>query len=266
MSDLKDKRLFLLDMDGTIYLDETLFPAVPEFLQYIRSVGGRYMFLTNNSSRGIDGYLAKMKRLGIPAVPDDFLTSVDAAIFTLKREFPGKKCYVLGTESFLRQLTEAGIPVTVTPDDDVDILLVGFDTELNYQKLIDASKLLLRGVIFLATNPDWVCPTAVGWEPDCGSICEMLGHVNGRKPRFIGKPEPEMVKLALAETGRRPEEALIIGDRVYTDIACGVNAGIDSLFVLSGEGVISDIEKYNVVPSYIRPDIEALYRELTEAN
>ena len=177
---LSEKRLFLLDMDGTLYLDDRLFDRVPDFLSHIRRIGGRYLFLTNNSSRGVEGYMEKLARMGIPSGPEDYLTSVDAAIDHLRRFCPGKKCYVFGTRSFLGQLRDAGIPVTHRLEDDVDILLCGFDRELTFRKLEDACILLNRGVTWLATNPDWVCPTWYGSVPDCGSVCRMLTTATGR--------------------------------------------------------------------------------------
>ena len=264
MASLKDKRLFLLDMDGTLYLDEQLFDKVPEFLDLIRRQGGRYLFLTNNSSRGVDGYMAKMRRLGIETAPEDYMTSADAAEHTLLTEFPGQKCYVSGTASLKAQLRQAGIDVTDTLSDDITVLLSGFDTELTFQKLEDSCILLNRGVTWLATNPDWVCPTWYGSVPDCGSVCQMLERATGKTPRFLGKPQPEMVHLALARTGFGPQQAVVIGDRLYTDVACGVNAGIDSIFVLSGEGVMGDIVKYRINPTWIYQDIAKLYQDLKE--
>ena len=264
MASLKDKRLFLLDMDGTLYLDEQLFDKVPEFLDLIRRQGGRYLFLTNNSSRGVEGYMAKMRRLGIETAPEDYMTSADAAEHTLLTEFPGQKCYVSGTASLKAQLRQAGIDVTDTLSDDITVLLSGFDTELTFQKLEDSCILLNRGVTWLATNPDWVCPTWYGSVPDCGSVCQMLERATGKTPRFLGKPQPEMVRLALTRTGFGPQQAVVIGDRLYTDVACGVNAGIDSIFVLSGEGVMGDIVKYRVNPTWIYQDIAKLYQDLKE--
>ena len=258
------KRLFLLDMDGTLYLDERLFDKVPEFLARVRESGGRYLFLTNNSSRGVEGYIEKLARLGIATGPEDYLTSVDATVDLLRREYPGKKCYAAGTQSFREQLQSAGIPITTTPEKDVDILLSGFDRELTFQKLEDSCILLNRGVTWLATNPDWVCPTWYGSVPDCGSVCQMLERATGKTPRFLGKPQPEMVRLALARTGFGPQQAVVIGDRLYTDVACGVNAGIDSIFVLSGEGVMGDIVKYRVNPTWIYDNIAKLYQDLKE--
>ena len=262
MAELKDKRLFLLDMDGTIYLSETLFDHVPEFLDHVKKIGGRYLFLTNNSSRGVEGYIEKMARLGIATTREDFLTSVDATIGYLKSELAGKKCYVFGTRSFYQQLQAAGIPVTTEREDDVEVLLCGFDTELTFQKLEDACILLQRDVDFVATNPDWVCPTWYGSVPDCGSVCEMLHRATGRRPRVIGKPQPEMVYLALQRTGFAPQQAVMVGDRLYTDIASGVNAGIDTVFVLSGEGVMEDIDTYNIHPTWVMDHIRDLYRSL----
>ena len=266
LPELKEKRLFLLDMDGTIYLDERLFPCVREFLQYVKGCGGRYLFLTNNSSRGVEGYIEKLGRMGIAATAEDFLTSVDATIRCLQTEYPGKKCYVAGTASFKQQLAAAGIPITDHLEDGIDILLSGFDRELTFQKLEDSCILLNRGAEWIATNPDWVCPTWYGSVPDCGSVCRMLTTATGREPRFIGKPKPEMVRLALEKTGFAPEQAVVIGDRIYTDIACGVNAGVDTIFVLSGEGVRADIEKYDVHPTWIYKDIAAVYRDLGGEN
>ena len=261
---LADKRLFLLDMDGTLYLDDRLFDKVPEFLSHVRRIGGRYLFLTNNSSRGVEGYMEKLSRMGIPTAPEDYLTSVDAAIDHLRRFHAGEKCYVFGTRAFYGQLQTAGIPVTDRPEDDVDILLCGFDRELTFRKLEDACILLNRGVMWLATNPDWVCPTWYGSVPDCGSVCRMLTTATGREPLFLGKPQPAMAELALRRTGFSPEQAVIIGDRLYTDVACGINAGIDSIFVLSGEGTEADIAQYCIHPTWIFSDIAALYRQLEE--
>ena len=264
MGRLQDKRLFLLDMDGTIYLDDRLFDGVTAFLSRIREKSGRYLFLTNNSSKGVEGYIEKLNGMGIATGREDYLTSVDAAIDLLRRRYPGRRCYVQGTRSFYDQLAAAGIPVTCDREDGAEILLSGFDRELTFQKLEDSCILLNRGVTWLATNPDWVCPTWYGAVPDCGSVCQMLTNATGRRPTFIGKPQPAMAELAMRRTGFGPSETVLIGDRVYTDIACAVNAGIDSILVLSGEGTREDVEKFGVRPTWIYDDIAAVYREMEE--
>ena len=255
MGQMGAKRLFLLDMDGTIYLDEDLFPGTKPFLTDVKRLGGRYLFLTNNSSKSVKAYVEKLGRLGIEATEEDFLTSVDAMIDHLKGKAPYRRCYVFGTESFRGQLEQAGIPVTDTLSDEVDCLLIGFDTELTFRKLEDACILLNRGVDFIATNPDWVCPTWYGSVPDCGSVCEMLFRATGRRPLVIGKPQPAMVQLAVKKTGYAPEETVMIGDRLYTDVASGVNAGIDTIFVLSGEGTLEDLAASDVKPAWTMQDI-----------
>jgi len=253
------KKLFLLDMDGTIYLDQDLFPCTMPFLEKIREKGGRYLFLTNNSSRSVDAYMEKLGRMGIETTAEDFLTSVNATAAALKKEKPYKNIYVFGTHSLQQQLRQEGFAVTDKLSDEVDCLLCGFDTELTFQKLEDACILLNRGVDFYATNPDWVCPTWYGFVPDCGSVCEMLFRATGRRPRVIGKPRPEMALLAMEKFGYAPEETVMIGDRIYTDVACGLNAGIDSVLVLSGECSREDAEASEEKPTEIRQDLGEIY-------
>ena len=261
---LQRKKLFLFDLDGTLYLGDRLFPSVRELLSAIRARGGQYRFLTNNSSRSVAAYVEKFTRLGVATEAVDFLTSVDALIHYL-REHGGenRRYYVCGTESMKSQLRAAGFTVAERRE-DANALLMGFDTELTFQKLEDACILLERGAVWLATNPDWVCPTWYGSVPDCGSVCRMLTTATGREPTFIGKPQPEMARLAMERTGFSPEQTVLLGDRLYTDIACGVNAGIDTVFVLSGEGTQADIAAYQIHPTWVYPDIGTLYRELEE--
>lgn len=259
MAQLPDKKLFLLDLDGTLYLDDTLFPGTLPFLQRVRERGGRVIYLTNNSSRSPQDYARRLTRLGVEAGAGDFLTSTDALIALLRRRPPYRLCYVLGTDSFREQLRQAGIPVTCRPEEGVDCLLAGFDTELTFQKLEDACLLLSRGVDFYATHPDWVCPTRYGAVPDCGSVCEMLTRATGRKPQeVVGKPRPDMVRLAMERAGCTPEQTLLVGDRLYTDIACGVNAGVDTAFVLSGEGTLDQLGSSKVLPTWVVDDVGVL--------
>lgn len=256
---LKDKQLFLLDMDGTIYLDSELFDGTIEFLETVKKKGGRYLYLTNNSSKSSLDYVAKLDRIGIKSHVDEFLTSTDVTISYILSNYAGKKFYSIGTRSFNKQLSDAGISVTTEPEDDVFGIIISNDTELTFKKLDDASKLLTeRDLVYIATNPDWVCPTSYGYVPDCGSFCEMLMRATGKTPKFIGKPQPEMILCALEKLGYKKEDAVMVGDRLYTDIASGVNAGIDTVFVLSGEGVVEDIEKYGIEPTYTMSGIKEL--------
>ena len=248
-------------MDGTIYLDNDLFDGTLDFLDYVKNSGGRYMFLTNNSSKSVDKYIEKLASLGITAEAEDFFTSTNATVLDLKKQ-SYKKIYAFGTTSFKQQLKEGGLTITDKLEDDIDCLCMGFDTELTFQKLEDACILLNRGVDYIATNPDWVCPTWYGSVPDCGSVSQMLCNATGRMPRFIGKPEPAMALLAIEKAGFSKEDAVLIGDRLYTDIACGVNAGISTIFVLSGEGTMEDLEKNEAKPEFIYENIKAVLNVL----
>ena len=253
-------------MDGTIYLGDNLFDGTLDFLKEVRARGGKYLFVTNNSSRSVNAYVDRLKGMGITdTTTDDFLTSTDALIWYMRGKFDNAKIYAAGTTTFREQLIEAGFNITTELEDDITVLVNGFDTELTFKKLEDACKLLSdpnRNIEWLATNPDWVCPTAFGSVPDCGSVCEMLFRATGRRPKFIGKPEPEMALLSMERYGYSKEETMLIGDRVYTDIACGVNAGIDTAFVLSGEGVPEDIEKFNVHPAGTYENIREILNKM----
>ena len=266
MGELSKKRLFLLDMDGTIYLDDLLFDGTVDFLNYVKEIGGKYLFLTNNSSRSVDAYVRKMERLGIAATAEDFLTSVDATVLYLQQNHPGKLCYASGTKTFREQLAQSGIRITDKLEDGIEVLVAGFDTELTFQKLEDSCILLGRGVEFIAANPDWVCPTWYGYVPDCGSVCEMLFRATGRRPKFIGKPQPEMALLAMERFGYAKEQTMLVGDRLYTDIACGINAGIDACFVLSGEGTLEDLKTSQTQPTVVYENIRALLNAMKKGS
>ena len=261
MEKLKKVKLYLLDMDGTIYLDNDLFDGTMEFLEYGKSIGGKYIFLTNNSSKSVVKYIEKLESLGIKADKDDFLTSTNATVLHLKKK-NYKKIYALGTEAFKEQLRESELNITDKLEDGIDCLCMGFDTELTFKKLEDACILLRDDIDYIATNPDWVCPTWYGFVPDCGSVSAMIKNATGKMPEFIGKPKPDMALLAMEKMGFSKQETAVVGDRLYTDIACGVNAGINSIFVLSGEGTMEDVKTSETKPDYIFENIKELYTKL----
>ena len=229
-------RLFLFDMDGTLYLGDRLFDFTPALLDGIRRKGARYLFMTNNSSKSVADYVKKLEKLGIASTEDDFITSSQATAYYLKQHHAGARLYVCGTRSLIAELEKEGFAVT-TNLNDVDVIVMGFDTELTFQKLEDVSRLLLtrEDIPYIATNPDYVCPTEFGAVPDCGSVCDMICNATGKRPLFIGKPSPLMPTLAMGMTGCTKDETAVIGDRIYTDIKSGINAGCFSILVMSGE-------------------------------
>ncbi len=259
---LKSKTLFLLDMDDTIYNEDTLFPGTLPLLSRIEENGGRYVFITNNSSRSVEAYVEKVTAMGIPAGPEHFYISTDATIRYLKHRYPGALVYCQGTRSFVRQLTEAGIRTTEAVEPDVDVVLVAFDTELTHEKLRRTCELLTRGLTFLATNPDLVCPVSFGFVPDCGSVCQMLKNATGRTPVVIGKPEPTMIDCVREEYGISREETVVIGDRLYTDIASGINAGVTTICVLSGEATLADIAASDDKPDFVFESVSEIAEAL----
>ena len=267
--DFSKIRLFLFDMDGTLYLGNDLFPFTKPMLDEIKKQGKTYLFMTNNSSKSVLDYVKKLEKLGIPAVYDDFITSSQATADYLMKNHPGLRFYVMGTESFKKELASSGVIVCDTYSEDIEGVVMGYDTELTYQKLDDVSKLLTlkKDIPYIAANPDWVCPTEYGYVPDCGSVATMICNATGKKPHFIGKPRPEMPLSAMDRIAKidplvNKDTTLVIGDRVYTDIACGVAAGIHSLLVLSGESTMKDVEESDVKPEFIMQDCAELLEKI----
>ena len=235
MENLQNIRLFLLDMDGTLYLGDRLYDFTKKLLETMQDAGRKFLFLTNNSSKSVGDYVKKLAGMGIEAAAEDFLTSTQATIYYLQKHHPGKTLYVCGTKSMVRELEGAGFAVTEDRE-KAQCILMGFDRELTFQKLEDVSYLLLtRDIPYIATNPDLVCPTEFGSVPDCGSVCQMIFNATGKKPVVIGKPEGLMAELAMEKMGAAKEETAMVGDRIYTDIRCALNAGITGILVLSGE-------------------------------
>jgi len=259
---LQEKKLFLLDMDGTIYLGNRLFPETKGFLEHIKNLGGQYIFFTNNTSKDINRYVEKLLSMGIFTTPNDIITPTQVVAKYLLKKYDNKKIYAFGTTAFQEELTTAKLNITTKLEDSISCLVMAFDTELTFEKLNDACILLSRGIDYIATNPDLVCPTEYGYVPDCGSVSIMLKNATGREPKFFGKPNPEMVYLALERTGISKAETIIIGDRLYTDINCGINAGIDTALVLSGETKKEDVTLSPHKPTYVFETIGELKMQL----
>lgn len=259
LSDLCKKRLFLFDMDGTIYEEERIFYGTKELLGLIEEIGGRYVFITNNSSKSVIDYLKRAKRLGIKADIDNFFTSAQATALYLKKNFPDKKVYCQGTLSLVRELYDNKIWVTENVEDDVGVVVVGFDTELTTAKIRKTCELLQRDIPYIATNPDLRCPVSFGFIPDCGAICNMIEAATDKKPIYMGKPKPTMVDIVREKFGYSIDETVVIGDRLYTDIAAGVNAGVMAICVLTGEATKKDIQNGNIKPTLTFDSVFDIY-------
>ena len=231
---IRGKNLFLFALEGTLFQGDRLSPDAIALLRRIRETGGRYLFLTNNSSLGIDDYIRTMRKLGILSRREDYLTSAQATAWYLGRNHPDLALYVCGTVSLKRELEGAGLTVTEDPD-RAQCVVLGYDTELTYGKLRDVCRLLqTRDIPYLAANPDDRCPTDFGFVPDCGSIAQMIARAAGKHPKFLGKPDPLMARLAMERAGVSPERTCLVGDRPDTDIRCGRAAGITTVLLTGG--------------------------------
>ena len=268
---LKDIKYFLLDMDGTMYLDNELFDGTLDFLDYLKTNGKRAMYITNNSSRSVDSYIEKLASLGISAAPSDFCTSTEAAIFFLNKEYPGGKLFLLATPVVEKYFEDAGFtPVReyVEPGSDgdgrPDVVLLCFDTTLTYEKLNIACRYITEGVTYWATHPDKVCPFNKDYStPDAGSFMACIETTTGKMPSFIaGKPQPYMINMIMEKTGALPSEIAVVGDRLNTDIASGRNAGVTTICVLSGETTPSMIEASNIKPDFVFENLRDLLNHL----
>jgi 4-nitrophenyl phosphatase len=255
---IREIRLFLLDLDGTVYRGDELIPGAAEFVSRLRDLNIGYVFLTNNSSHSASDYAARLSRLGLPATLENVFTSGQDTGVYLSRKKRGGRVFVLGTRALQKELASYGL-VLSDGAGEVDFVVAGFDTELTYAKLLTACELIDRGVDYVATNPDLVCP--VGGKrsiPDCGSICFMIEQATGKKPFTLGKPRAEMVEFLCGKFAVSPGQTAIIGDRLYTDIAMGRNAGILSVCVLTGETNREQIENSSVKPDYTFTSIDEL--------
>ena len=268
--DLSRIRHVALDMDGTIYLGNTLFPYTHAFLQQLRDLGITYSFLTNNPSRSINDYLLKLHKMGIEATKEEIYNTTVATIDFLKTHLPGvRRLFLLGTPSMISQFEEAGFESTAdSPADRPDAVVAAFDMTLTYARLCRAAWWISQGLPYVATNPDRVCPTNEQTVlVDCGSICQCLEHATGRRPDItLGKPDPNMLLGILHQRHLQPDQIAMVGDRIYTDIEMARRAGALGVLVLSGETTLEVAEAAPHRPDLILPSVKELGERLAEAH
>lgn len=266
---LKNKRLFLFDIDGTIATGNQLYNGTKELLQLIEQVGGKAIYITNNSTKSTTDYVKKFEGWNLKTEEWQFVTSGFMAAQYLKENFSGKKIFVMGTLSFIKNLKEQGIIVTECVEEGIECVLVGYDSELRYEKLERVCEILSKEKLpYLATNPDLCCPAPFGFIPDCGSICQMIENSTGKRPKYLGKPAREVVDYCKELTKFSEEETIVIGDRLYTDIACGIAAGVETCVVYTGEATKEEVKNTEFIPDYefdtIKDFFEQLKKEIEE--
>ncbi|MFI3170497.1 MAG: HAD-IIA family hydrolase [Faecalibacterium sp.] len=240
---------FALDMDGTIYLEDTWIEGAVEFLHKVEATGRRYCFMTNNSSKNAQVYLDKLAKMGLTIRPEQLVTSGHATTAYLHQHFPDKKVFLLGNEMLRAEFIERGITVV---DEDPDLVVSAFDTTLTYKKIQDFCDYVRAGLPYIATHPDFNCPTKTGFMPDIGAIHALIEASTGRTPdKIVGKPNKDIIDYTLAQMGGKPENTAVVGDRLYTDVKSGVQNGLYGIFVLSGEAQLCDLPTSDVIPDLI---------------
>jgi len=250
---------FLLDMDGTIYLDNNLLPGAKDFISLLNERGIAYLFLTNNSSKDANLYVQKLNKLGVPASKKMILTSGEATATYLQRKNKGASLFVVGTPALKKEFVSSGFLIS---DDEPDMVVLGFDTTLNYEKLWNCCNFIRDGLPYIATHPDVNCPTKDGFMPDIGSFIALIEASTGRLPdEIIGKPYAAMVEAIEFRTGVKRENICMIGDRLYTDIALG-KFGIQTILVLSGEATEDDIDDAEIKPDFVMKDLSEVFQAM----
>ncbi len=254
-----ETQLFLLDLDGTVYLENELIPGVKNFTQYLNRFHIPYVFITNNSSHSAKEYLTKITRLGIKVTIDNILTSGQASGLYLSKICHCARIFVVGTQALKDELSGLGHQICENSEEPVDYIVVGFDTELTYAKIKAACTLIDKGAGFIATNPDLVCPIkGKRYIPDCGSIYTMIENATGKRAVIIGKPNSTIIDIVKERYDLSVDKISVIGDRLYTDIALGRNNAIFTFCVLSGESTIDDIKKSPWKPDQVISSIDFL--------
>ena len=229
MKALLDKvKLFVLDMDGTFYLGDRRIDGALDFIHKVKETGRDFIFFTHNSSKNCSMYIEMLEAMDCPITKDQIMTSGDVTAAYLKSKYPEKKVYLVGTPALEAVFREEGICLT---EEKPEVVVIGFDMTLTYEKLERACTYIREGAVFLATHKDINCPTETGFIPDCGAICAAITLSTGVLPRYLGKPCRETLDMVLQRTGYNKDEIAFVGDRIYTDVATGVNNGALGIFI-----------------------------------
>jgi HAD superfamily hydrolase (TIGR01457 family) len=238
----------MIDLDGTVYKGGNVIPGAQDLIKFLKKEKIPFVFLTNNSSDTRDYYFKKLTSMGFPIARENILTSTTAAVRFLKERRAGKNVYVIATPDVADEIADMGVP---NCGENPDIVLLTFDRTITFDKINKAYRHIMDGSELIATHPDDLCPTEDGYDVDIGQFIKMLSHLTGAVPTVIGKPNSLMLEMAAEEMGADKSRTLMVGDRLYTDIAMAAYAGTDSVLVLTGETQMSDLDKSEVKPTYV---------------
>ncbi|MBE7721109.1 MAG: HAD-IIA family hydrolase [Lacrimispora celerecrescens] len=252
---LNQTKLFVLDMDGTFYLGDQILSGALDFLREVEDSGRQYVFFTNNSSKSPESYRKKLEKMNCYVSKDQIMTSGDVTIQYINTFYKGKKVYLMGTKTLEESFVNADIPLT---QDMPELVVIGFDTSLTYEKLEKACTYIRNGAVFLATHLDINCPTENGFIPDCGSVCAAISRSTGVTPKYLGKPFKETIDMVEEKTGFDRKEMAFVGDRIYTDVAAGVKNGAAGILVLTGETKEEDLRVSAISPDAVFKSIKEM--------
>jgi NagD protein len=245
---IKNKEGFIIDMDGVIYHGNRLLPGVTDFLAWLEKSGKKYLFLTNSSERTPKELHEKLKRLGIDVGEEHFYTSALATAGFLSNQIPNGSAYIIGDAGLIHALYSVGYSVNnVNPD----YVVVGETHSYNFEKIELAVNLVIRGAKLIGTNPDVSGPIEVGITPSTKALIAPIEIASGKKAYYVGKPNPLMMRIALKMLGVKTDDAIVIGDRMDTDVLSGLESEIDTLLVLSGISNRETINQFPYRPHYI---------------
>lgn len=255
LSIIRSKDNFICDMDGVIYHGNLLIPHVNDFIDWLEENNKQYLFLTNGSGRSPKELAQKLARMGLSVGEEHFYTSAQATAAFLQSQCPGGSAYVIGDPALSYALYEVGFSMN---DVNPDYVVFGGPKSINYEQIEKASRLVMNGAKLIGTNPDLVDPAEDGIIPACRALIAPIELTTGKKPYYVGKPNPLMMRHALKKLGCHRADAVLIGDRMDTDIIAGIETDIDTVLVLSGVTSMEDLDKFAYRPKYILPDVGSI--------
>ena len=257
IKELENKKGFICDMDGVIYHGNVLLGGVAEFVDWLKTNNKEFLFLTNSSERSPEELRMKLCRMGLDVGEEHFYTSAQATAKFIERQHPGASAYVIGAPGLLKALYDSGVTMN---DVDPDYVVVGETTNYNYDSILTAVKLVRRGARLIGTNPDLTGPTEAGIVPATRALISPIELATGKTAYFVGKPNPLMMRSALKMLGCHSAEAVMIGDRMDTDIIAGIETGLDTVLVLTGCSTRETVEEYPYRPTFILPGVGDVVR------
>ena len=248
ISVIRNKDNFICDMDGVIYHGNRLIPGVKEFIEWLENNDKNFLFLTNGSGRSPRELAQKLERMGLHVGQEHFYTSAQATAAFLQSQCPNGSAYVIGEPGLTYALYEAGFSMN---DVNPDYVVFGGPKSINYEQIEKAARLVMNGAKLIGTNSDLVDPSENGIIPACRALISPIELTTGKKAYYVGKPNPLMMRHALKTLDCHRADAVLIGDRMDTDIIAGIETDIDTVLVLSGVTTMDDLDKFPYRPKYI---------------